>query len=158
MQLTTLLLLSLAALINAAPAPVPAPADSAQVFNYMSCMTVSYDTPQGIAFYQIENKDSTTFKANCKKCMYACSSLSLLFLLDGYMLTGFMHVVGRRVGVGPIKRPVRTSLMSVQRPCRNIGRTIGALIFGGKEMEDYSYVHAWSGPSRPYFFVLFFCF
>ncbi|KAH8150079.1 uncharacterized protein LAJ45_05765 [Morchella importuna] len=69
MQLTTVLLLSLTALINAAPAPVPAPADSAQAFSYTSCLTVSYDTPQGIAFYQIENKDSATFAANCKKCI-----------------------------------------------------------------------------------------
>ncbi|KAH0606766.1 uncharacterized protein H6S33_003600 [Morchella sextelata] len=69
MQLTTILLLSLAALINAAPAPVPAPADSAQALSYTSCLTVSYDTPQGIAFYRIDSNDSTKFAANCKKCI-----------------------------------------------------------------------------------------
>lgn len=116
---------------------------------------MSYDTPQGIAFYQIENKDSATFAANCKKCMYVYSSLSFPFLLVGYMLMSSMHAVGRQRDV---ERPIQSvkiiSLMSARRPCRNRGHTVGVLIFGEKVKEDYSYIHAWSGPSRPYFFML----
>lgn len=121
---------------------------------------MSYDTPQGIAFYRIDSNDSTKFAANCKKCMYVYSSLSFPFLLVGYMLMGFMHAVVRRRDVGPLIQPAKiASLMSVQRPCRDRRHTVGGVdIWREGEGGLFLRTHAWSGPSRPYFFVLSFVF